>query len=72
MNAAPTYRWYGTLTRAAEVIAFVEHQLEANLQAERAGGRKYPVCIWGVHGIGKTEIVRQIAERRGWPLVSIA
>ena len=31
-----------------------------------------PLCIWGPAGIGKTEIVRDLAARRGWGFVEIA
>lgn len=34
-------------------------------------GCKLPVCFWGIHGTGKTELVRQIAEENGYNLVTL-
>ena len=30
---------------------------------------KLPVMLWGSHGVGKTEIVKQLAEEEGYNLV---
>ncbi len=63
---------YGTPVQAGELIDFVGHLLDANLAAEEAGRPKTPICIWGTHGIGKTQIVEQIARERGFAFVAIA
>lgn len=63
---------HGTATRADELVDFVDHLLTANLAAEEAGRSKTPICIWGMHGIGKTQIVEQIARRRGFEFAYIA
>lgn len=55
------YIFYGTEANALEVKNFTEHIVKNNLTAEKAGFRKTPICIWGTHGIGKTELVEQIA-----------
>jgi hypothetical protein len=34
-------------------------------------GCKLPVCFWGIHGTGKTELVRQIAHDNGYNLVTL-
>lgn len=34
--------------------------------------RPTPICIWGLHGIGKTELVRDLAQARGCEFVYIA
>lgn len=31
-----------------------------------------PICIWGVHGIGKTALVEQVAEANGWKFAYVA
>ncbi len=67
-----SYTWYGTKTKADELIAFVEHVLKANLDQESRGKRRTPVCVWGRHGIGKTEICAQIAARGGFKWAYIA
>ncbi|MCB0616990.1 MAG: hypothetical protein KDC75_26915, partial [Phaeodactylibacter sp.] len=61
------YIYYGTRAKAGEVITFVRHVLQANIRAEARGQRKTPICIWGKHGIGKTEIVQALAEDMGYP-----
>lgn len=59
---APTY---GSPVRAPELIRLLDHLL-----LQTAGAP--PLCIWGKHGIGKTQIVRDFAERQGWGFRQIA
>lgn len=66
------YQFYGTPTKAGEVIAFLTHMLEINLRQEAKGKRKTPICIWGKHGIGKTELVQGLAKDMGYQLAYIA
>jgi hypothetical protein len=66
------YTTYGTKTHSEEVAQFVEHILRANLDAEARGKRKTPICIWGRHGIGKTELVEAIARRNNYQWAYIA
>ncbi len=66
------YIYYGTKTKADEVAAFVHHVLDANIAAEAKGKKKTPICIWGRHGIGKTEMVEAIAQQKGWQFSYIA
>ncbi|MCB0585497.1 MAG: AAA family ATPase [Phaeodactylibacter sp.] len=66
------YIYYGTRCKAGEVVAFVRHVLQANMRAEARGQRKTPICIWGRHGIGKTEIVQALAEQIGYRFRYIA
>ena len=66
------YQYYGTPTKAGEVIAFLSHMLAINLRQESKGKRKTPICIWGNHGIGKTEIVQDLAKDKGYQLAYIA
>ncbi|BDD12606.1 hypothetical protein FUAX_50380 (plasmid) [Fulvitalea axinellae] len=72
MSEQHQYVYYGTNTRAKEVVEFVEHILESNIRSEMAGKKKTPVCIWGRHGIGKTEIVEQVARKNGYKWAYIA
>lgn len=39
---------------------------QRNDEVAAAGRRGTPVCIWGTHGLGKTELVRHFAASRGW------
>lgn len=66
------YTYYGARCHAEELIAFLEHTVDTNLALEERGRKRTPVCIWGRHGIGKTEIVEQLAKRRGYPFAYVA
>lgn len=62
---------YGTKAHADTVIRLIEHNI--NIMRSQAGTfRPTPVCIWGLHGIGKTELVKGLAQRLDAPLVYIA
>lgn len=65
-------RQYGTRANAREVALFVDHVLETNARAEAKGGSRVPLCIWGRHGVGKTQLVEDLARKRGYQWVSIA
>lgn len=66
------YQYYGTKVNASELFAFIQHVFQSNLTLEAAGKRKSPICIWGRHGIGKTEIVETFAHQNGYGYVYIA
>jgi hypothetical protein len=66
------YIFYGTKTTADEVTEFVNHVINTNIDLESKGRRKTPVCIWGRHGIGKTEIVEAIAKEKDFKFSYIA
>jgi hypothetical protein len=64
---------YGDLLDANGIKGFLEFFVDANLAQETANGdRPTPICIWGTHGLGKTQIVRAIANDRKWPLAYCA
>lgn len=66
------YIFYGTECDVAEVEELMDHLWDANQRLEDAGRRQTPLCIWGRHGIGKTDLVESMAKRRGAGFVSIA
>ncbi|MBL4634397.1 MAG: AAA family ATPase [Kofleriaceae bacterium] len=66
------YIYYGTTCTSDEVKGVLEHVFSVNERLEAKGRRKTPVCIWGRHGIGKTELVEATAKERGCQFVSIA
>lgn len=66
------YIYHGTKINATELEQFLAHVMRVNLEIEEGGGKKTPVCIWGRHGIGKTEIVEAIAQKQGIPLAYLA
>lgn len=66
------YIFYGLESNSAEVQGFIEHIIKSNLDAEKAGNDKTPICIWGTHGIGKTALVKQIAIENNFQWAYIA
>ncbi|MCH2044696.1 MAG: AAA family ATPase [Saprospiraceae bacterium] len=66
------YIFYGTKTTASEVDDFIQHVITTCERAEAQGRKKTPVCIWGKHGIGKTQLVEAIAQERGYKWAYIA
>ena len=66
------YTYYGSHATASEVAAFIAHLIKVNDLAEMNGQSRTPVCIWGRHGIGKTEIVKALASERGFAFSYIA
>lgn len=61
-NQQHNYVFYGMQTDSHEVRKFVEHIIQTNIEAEKNNNKKSPICIWGTHGIGKTEMVQQITN----------
>lgn len=60
------YLFYGTEAYASEIEIFLNHVFQSNAKAEEVGKRKVPICIWGFHGIGKTELVESFAKDNGY------
>lgn len=69
LNQAYQYITYGARVGAESVTTLLEHALDSMAQARE---RPTPVCIWGLHGIGKTELVRDLARTRGCAFVYLA
>lgn len=66
------YIYYGTKTSAREVEQFIEHMIEVNQVLQAENRQATPLCIWGKHGIGKTQMVEAIAKDKGFEFVSIS
>jgi hypothetical protein len=60
------YITYGAKTNAAQISQLLEHVSLSKTN------RPTPLCIWGMHGIGKTELVREFAQTKGFQFVYIA
>lgn len=73
-KSSHNYLLYGTEAYASEIENFLEHVFLSNQKAEDLGKRKTPICIWGFHGIGKTELVESFAKRNnyGWSYIAPA
>lgn len=68
----PSYIYYGTRCNTSELSAFIQHTLFTNDKAEQAGRPKTPICIWGDHGIGKTQTVQAYAREHNYSFAYIA
>ncbi len=68
-NKAFQYVTYGAKVNAQSVTELLDHSLNAML---KDSARPTPVCVWGMHGIGKTELVRDLAADRGFEFVYVA
>lgn len=66
------YSYYGTKSTPEEVVTFIDHLLSVNQKAERDGRKRTPICIWGSHGIGKTEVIETYALDNGFDFKYIA
>ncbi len=60
------FRLYGARRHADDVWKFLEHVIQT------AKGKRTPVCIWGQHGIGKTELVEAFAKENGFQFQYVA
>ena len=67
-DASANYTFYGQACDAGEVRDFLEHILKQT----RPGALPTPVCVWGTHGIGKTELVHEVAAANGYDFVYVA
>ncbi|MDW7693305.1 AAA family ATPase [Flammeovirgaceae bacterium SG7u.111] len=65
------YITYGTKTDAIEINKFLDHIINTNLKSDLEKPAT-PICIWGMHGIGKTELVSDFAQEHGYKFVYIA
>lgn len=57
---------YGSRLDTIRLTRALEHIFETNLKRQEAGLTGTPVCIWGTHGLGKTDTVKAYAKQRGW------
>ncbi|QPN66569.1 ATP-binding protein [Synechococcus sp. CBW1006] len=66
---------YGAKLDALSLERILSHIFRTNLaNEEKASGsgpdaplkRPTPICIWGSHGIGKTSLIKEFANRNGW------
>jgi MoxR-like ATPase len=70
MSHAPTQ---GPKLDSLTMEKVLAHIFERNeVISESGGGRGTPVCIWGTHGLGKTQMVKDYATSRGWHLAYCA
>jgi len=63
---------YGAKANANELKTTLEHIFVRNDAIAEKGGRGTPICIWGTHGVGKTQIVQEFAQQKKWRFVYCA
>jgi MoxR-like ATPase len=63
---------YGRTVNAEELTQFLEYSLNQNSRLAAQGRRGTPICVWGTHGIGKTESIISFAERNNYSVVYCA
>ncbi|MDA7910058.1 AAA family ATPase [bacterium] len=56
---------YGSQLNPQEIGRTLDRIFQRNLEIGRSG-RPTPVCIWGTHGLGKTQLVESYAKSRDW------
>ncbi len=68
-NTPFPYITYGARVSAEGVASLLHHALDRLMKGDE---QPTPICIWGLHGIGKTELVRDVAHARGCDFVYLA
>jgi len=63
---------YGETLNATEIGDFLNYAIKQNDEIAKKGKRGTPICIWGTHGIGKTESVIDFARRNDYTYVYCA
>lgn len=63
---------FGKKLNSKELKKLLNHIFERNNSLNNSKKRGTPICIWGTHGLGKTQIVRDYAKNKGWKFSYIA
>ncbi len=63
---------YGPKLNPLAMQRVLDHVFTRNAQPAQCGRAGTPVCLWGAHGLGKTQIVQQYAQERNWKLAYCA
>ena len=56
---------YGSRLNAQELQSVLDHVFQRNNEVVLPA-RPSPVCIWGTHGLGKTQLVENYGKSHGW------
>jgi MoxR-like ATPase len=63
---------YGARLDALRLRRTLDHVFKRNADLEARGQRGTPICLWGLHGLGKTAILQDYAREHGWKLAYCA
>jgi AAA domain (dynein-related subfamily) len=66
------YVTYGSKVNSEQISLFLNYMLDASVLNPEMNDRPTPICIWGMHGIGKTELVQAIAAAKNCAFTYIA
>ena len=74
MSDIANLQTYGARLNSAQVEEALSHVFMSNneLTKKNPDKRGTPVCLWGTHGIGKTQMVKSFAEDHDWPFAYCA
>ena len=57
---------FGKKGSSKEIKQILSHIFQRNNDLSKDNKRGTAVCIWGTHGLGKTQIVRDYALEQKW------
>lgn len=63
---------YGAELSSVELEELLSYTMKQNDVLAQKGKRGTPMCIWGTHGIGKTQLIMGLAKKYGWTSVYCA
>jgi len=63
---------FGKKGNSEEIKEILSHIFQRNNDLSKENKRGTAVCIWGTHGLGKTQIVRDYAREKKWKFSYIA
>lgn len=63
---------YGKRVDSNELLGIINHIFSRNNALSELGQKGTPICIWGTHGLGKTQIIRDFASKENWKFAYIA
>jgi hypothetical protein len=70
--ARDNLRTYGEKLNAQELRKLLDFALAQNDVLAQKGKRGTPICVWGTHGLGKTESILGFAKENNWTTVYCA
>ena len=57
---------YGKKGNSKELREILSHIFNRNNELSELEKKGTPICIWGTHGLGKTQIIRDYALEKKW------
>ena len=57
---------YGQKLNSKKLKEIMSHIFLRNDEIAKKNDNGTPLCIWGTHGLGKTQIVKEFAREKGW------